>query len=167
MMVRAATTRAIDFTKADPYNPQWMHHLRLVLAEMTRQASLEFTQTLHQHYTSFATIPQLEEASFKQLRDGANNVLDIIIAQSEPWNKDKEKVSQTQKDQVKAAVQEWEDHYGKLDDPKVQEAINASVIAIKQHRVQEEIKRKAQEAIWKGQHKGTRKERHRAKRTTG
>lgn len=164
MMVRAAAIGAIDFSKADPYNPRWIHYLRLVLAEMTRRSALEFTRTLHQHYVTFATIPRLEDASFKKLRDGANNVLDIIIEQSEPW--DKEKVSQAQRDQVKAAVQEWEDHYGKLDDPTVQAAINASVEAIKQHRVQEEIKRKAQEAIWKGQRKGTRRERHRAKRIT-
>lgn len=157
-MVRAAATGALDFSEADPYDPRWMIKLRLVLAELLRQSSLNFATVLHSHYVNFTTIPRLEEASFTKLRNGANDSLDIVIQQSEPWNK--EQAEKATKDKVHAAVQEWEDHYGKLDDPGVQEAIAATVAAVKRHRVEEEIKRKAQEAIWKGQRRGTRRERH-------
>ena len=161
-MVFAATTGAIDFSKASLLDSRWTAYLRLTLAELTRQTTLDFMRTLHQHYAAFATIPRLEESSFKSLRDSANEALDIIIAKSNPWDKDR--VSEAQKDQARAAVQEWEDHYGKLDDPQVQAAIDATVAAVQQHRAEQTVKRQTQEAIWKGQRGGTRKERHRARR---
>lgn len=162
MMVRAAVTGAIDFSKSDPYDRRWTLRLRLVIDEMIRQSSLQFVGILHQHYMACMAIPNLQPDSFKQMRNSENELLEVIISRLEPWNKDQ--VSKTQRDTAHAAVAEWEAHYGKLDDPKVQAAIDATVIAVQKYRVEQEMRRKAQEAIWKGNRKGTRKERHRAKR---
>jgi len=158
-MVEAAASGAVDFSRADLCNPRWTNYLRIVLVEVARQSRLRFVSTLHQHYVTFATIPNLEDGSFKKLREGANNALDLIIQQTEPWNK--ERVTQAQKDQAKAAVEEWEAHYGKLSDPAVQAAIDATVESVKRHRIEQKLKKQAEEAIWKDKHKGTRRERHR------
>lgn len=162
MMVRAAVTGAIDFSKAEPYNPQWMAYLRLVVMELIRESSIDIAKTLHQHYLALCTVTRIDDSGYKQLRDGANNLLDLIDAESYPWEKDK--ASQAQRDTAKAARQEWEEHYGELSDPAVQEAIDASVRAIREHRFREGVKRKANEAIMAGKRRGTRRERHRVSR---
>jgi hypothetical protein len=162
MMVRAAVTGAIDFSHADPYDRKWMGHLRVVLAELERQSQLDIAATLHQHYVMLATVPRLKDESFKQMQDNASKLLDIILGQSTPW--DTERISETRKTEVKAAVDEWEGHFGKLDDPAVQAAIDDTIAAVRKHRAEREIAQREQEDIWKGRRKGTRRERHRANR---
>lgn len=158
MMVRAATSGIIDFSKADPYDKQWMANLRLALAETSRRSQLDFVKVLHQHYVGMLAIDRLEDASFRKLRDRANELLDVIIQLQEPWNDDQ--VAAARKDQVKAAVQEWEDHYGSLSDPAVQAGIDETVEAVRKHRAEYEIRRQVQEEIWRGRRKGTRRERY-------
>jgi hypothetical protein len=129
---------------------------------MSRQAQLKFSDTLHSHAVGFASIPNLKPESAKKIQDNAYELLDVIVQQSEPWNKDQ--AEKTRKSTVQTAVAEWEDHYGKMADPEVQAAIDATVDAVRKHRAEQSVKHQAQEAIWKGQRKGTRRERHRAKR---
>lgn len=163
MMVRAAAAGVIDFSKAKPGDPQWEVYLQVMLNEMTRQSSVDMAEMVYWHYATFATVPNLEPSSYGKLRDGANKLLDMIISQSELWNK--EQLSRVQKDQVKEAVQQWENEYGSMDDPRVQQAIEATVAAVKEHRLKEKLKRQAEAAFWGGGHrKEKRKERYRGKR---
>jgi hypothetical protein len=162
MMVRAAATGAVDFSKAELTNPRWTDRLRLILDELTRNNRIEFLRALHQHYTSFMLVPRLTDESYGKIKEGANSTMDLLVEMTYPW--DKERAAKTRRDDVKAAVGAWEDHYGKLDDPEVQAAIDSTVDAVRKHRAEYEIRRQAQADIWKGRRKGTRRERHRARR---
>lgn len=125
-MVRAATTGAIDYSRADPTSKQWRIHQHLILAEIRRQDDVRLLEDVHKHWLAYLAHGNLSEDSFKDVKTQAGNLITEIRRGILPWVKeDKSEVkNDTIDEKNKALMERYRAFKAKLDAENA--AFNAS-----------------------------------------
>lgn len=86
-MVRAATTGAIDYSRADPTSKHWRIHQHLILAEIRRQEDVRLLEDVHRHWLAYLSNGRLDAEAFQDTRTHANEVILDIRQGILPWIK--------------------------------------------------------------------------------
>lgn len=85
-MVRAATTGAIDYSRANPEEKFWRIRHRLVLHELERADEQKLLEYTHQHWCSYVSHGSLKEGGFEIAKKSAIKLLRGLEASVFPWN---------------------------------------------------------------------------------
>lgn len=86
-MVRAAASGAINYTGADPTEKNWRIRHRLLLREVHRQEEQKLLDCVHRHWCAFTGHGNLNDDSFKRVKDEVSGVLTDLQTVIFPWDK--------------------------------------------------------------------------------
>jgi hypothetical protein len=84
-MVRAASTGAFNYAKADPYNPQWRLRHVLILRDVARQADERLLAALHDHWLAYVSHSRLDDDSWSNAKKQASSILTRLRESVFPW----------------------------------------------------------------------------------
>lgn len=85
LMVRAATSGAIDYATADPYDKQWRIRHILILQEISRLDDEKIMLAAHQHWLAYVANGRLEPDSWEKMKANASNTLEGLQKTLFPW----------------------------------------------------------------------------------
>jgi hypothetical protein len=123
-MVQAAAAGVVDFSRADPDDPKWWRHLRLVLDQLERNHLKEYHRLYNERVISVLSRADLARESGEKLLEESDSRIDNIAKIMFPWaDLDRTTIRQEQAKQLREL---WESWFGKLDDPDTQRRIQVT-----------------------------------------
>jgi hypothetical protein len=108
-MVRAATTGAIDYSRADPAEKFWRIKHRLVLQELERADDQKLIECTHQHWCAYLSHGSLKEGGFDTAKKAAIRSLRGLERIIFPWQPDPE--TETENSTIDGATQNLIKYY--------------------------------------------------------
>lgn len=85
-MVRAATTGAIDYSRANPDEKFWRIKHRLILHELERADEQKMVEYTHQHWCAYLSHGSLKEGGFEIAKKAAIRSLRGLEHAIFPWD---------------------------------------------------------------------------------
>ena len=85
LMVRAAVTNAIDYTRADPYSRQWRIKHLLTIREMGLQLTGDMLEISHRHYSGYVANSGLTADSWGAVKNKAEELTRELYSNICPW----------------------------------------------------------------------------------
>lgn len=120
-MVQAAATGVVDFGRADPRDPKWWRHLRLIVDHLEQDNLKEYHRLYNDRVISILGRPDLSRDSAEKLIEESDSRINSIAKILFPWaDLDRDSIRKEQAQQLRAS---WESWFGKLDDPETQKRI--------------------------------------------
>jgi hypothetical protein len=130
-MVQLAGDRGLDFTAADPWDPQWNRRLSVLLHERNRRAELE-SVALQYEEAAYALTRDLSADSRVAVQGVAERLRKKRLKLIRPWIKID--VSQTEREDSYSAMSEaWKRHWGDPNDPATKAKIDSTVAWLNQN----------------------------------
>ncbi len=131
LIVRAALTGAVDFSKADPRDRWWWKRLNWILGELENRETRELRQLEHQHWMGLCSVARITEESFKSAHANAIKSLEAIQQLYRPWWKpSEESKAQTRE----GAIEAFREEYGRPGDPRYQKMLQEQAAAFEKIR---------------------------------
>jgi hypothetical protein len=90
-MVRAASTGAFNYAKADPSNRQWRLRHTLILRDVARQADAQILAEVHRHWLAYVSHSNLEPDGWANIKRQAAKTLENLQRAVFPWVAGEEK----------------------------------------------------------------------------
>lgn len=87
-MVRAATTGAIDFTQADPFDAWWWRRLHWTLEEIEQQHRRHILGAQHMHWVTLLSSGNLKQEGMETAWKNALSMLNRLTGSHFPWFQD-------------------------------------------------------------------------------
>lgn len=125
-MIQAATTRAIDFSRADPFDTWWWRRTGWILSELLRERNFKYQEAAAAYYRASLSNPKfIEDGSYDERRDVALDKVNDLRKILFPWLEDDEG---TRKQAAADLAAAWQSIYGEQGhDPA---AIDAAIAAM-------------------------------------
>ena len=134
-MVRAAARGIIDFSRVDPFNSQDNRRTRLLLREVAAEDRREILTLVHRHVLAALSVDRISPESLTALQKECTNALDDLLSAYQPWKYSARTRKDREKEEAKALSAAWQQRFGSLDDPVVQERLKATRAALLQASV--------------------------------
>jgi hypothetical protein len=120
-MIQAAAAGVVDFGRADPRDPKWWRHLRLIIDRLEQENFKEWHRLYNERVVSVLARNDLTQESNDRLLDESDARIDGIVKVMFPWlDLSRDTVRKEQAQQLRET---WESWFGKLDDPDTQRRI--------------------------------------------
>lgn len=103
-MVRAAASGAIDYSQADPDDPNWYVRHRLLLSEVKRQDRKSMLEVAQRHWLAYVSHGRLTEESFSNTKKHASELVDEYYSLLFPWTNVDKETANTSKEQEAATA---------------------------------------------------------------
>lgn len=115
-MVRAATTGAIDYSRANPSEKFWRIKHRLVIHELERADDQKLVEYTHQHWCAYLSHGSLKEGGFEIAKKAAITSLRGLEQIIFPWLPDPE--TETKNSTMDSATDQLVKYYRQNVAPK-------------------------------------------------
>lgn len=93
-MVRAAATRAIDYSLADPKDINWRIRHQLIIREIQRTEERYIVESAHRHWLAYVSHGNLTAESFTSAKQNVSETIDKLQHVVFPWLTKPEKEAQ-------------------------------------------------------------------------
>lgn len=122
LILQAAVSGAIDFSKADFRRNDWWQKLTLILPEIQRQRQLDIYKCQLQHALAVIQLPKISEKSFDDFKEIVADIISKIVdTYANPF---KPRTKTWREDTAARLEQAWKDQFGDPNDPEVAAAID-------------------------------------------
>jgi len=124
MMVRAAASGMIDFSKFDPWDNWWWKKLSWIMSELADQQGREVTLAQHNHWITMCSHGGLTEDSFEDCKASASQAYTRLLQLTYPWNAHKIGADGTRTAR-EDAVATYHKIFGNPGEPRYEEMLDA------------------------------------------
>ena len=131
LLIRAAATGVVDFSKADLAAPEWHLHVSTLLDGFAGLIKLEHTKMKLQRHWILMGIPHIEAQMFSNTSEEEIDTFNGYIAQLHGGDSVIQREHNRMQRELKDA---WENEFGKLDDPETIKKIDDTVEALRTRR---------------------------------
>lgn len=126
LLLQAAVSGAIDFSKAKFSDPGWWRRLNLVLRELLRQNNRVLAQERIRYHASLMGVANLDPDTYRRTQEKAIEAYEEIVdSYRRPFGQREQKI-----DTANKLIEAWEEEFGKQDDPETKAAVDAATASI-------------------------------------
>lgn len=129
-MIQAAVLGVIDFSKARFYDPWWRRQVRLKLLGLERKNNSDYASVTAGHYAALLSAPNLEVTQWNKIQDRA---IEAVYQYQYAFDPSQFKTAEErEKGSVRRDVGRWQQRYGDLRSPEVQDRIRRTAEALQE-----------------------------------
>lgn len=133
-MIEAAVRGVMDFSKAEFFNPIWQRQFRATLRGLQMLNAREQADIRHRHYCSLLAAKIVQAEQQDELQQSA---IDELHKYEDAFLPNAAKLrEEAERQHVKGQISKWEEKWGKMSDPKVQERIQRTADALRKARAE-------------------------------